>query len=125
MNCGQEPALLRRAATGTVEELAATGPILGCFTGEDFPEKTVILKPGDALAVFSDGLTEAGISRETMLGVEGVISLFRLPVPIGKTGEASEMAEYLALRMIEGFDEVAAGGVMRDDVCLLVAVVES
>ena len=125
VNCGQEPALLRRAATGDIEELAATGPILGCFMDADFPEKTIILGPGDALAIFSDGLTEAGISREKMLGVEGVISLFQQPIPIGKTAKASEMAEYLALRMIEGFDEVAAGGVTRDDVCLLVAVVKA
>lgn len=125
VNCGQEPALLRRASTGAVEELAATGPILGCFTGADFPEKTVILKPGDALAIFSDGLTEVGISRETMLGVEGITSILKLPVPNEKKEKASEIAEYLSLRMIEGFDEVSAGGIMRDDVCLLVAVVES
>ena len=125
VNCGQEPALLRRAATGAVEELASTGPILGCFTGVDFPEKTVILEPGDALAIFSDGLTEVGISRETMLGVEGITSILQLPIPNEKKAKASEMAEYLALRMIEGFDEVATGGIMRDDVCLLVAVVKN
>lgn len=124
VNCGQEPALLRRAATGAVEELASTGPLLGCFVGGSFPEKLVALEPGDALAIFSDGLTEVGSSRAKMLGVEGVISLFSLPVSNEKSATAMELAEELALRLIAGVDQAAAGGVMRDDVCLLVAVVE-
>ena len=38
--------------------------------------------------------------------------------------ETWKMAERLALHLISGVDAAAAGGVMRDDVCLLVAVVE-
>ncbi len=37
---------------------------------------------------------------------------------------AAEMAECVALSLIEGVDAAAQGGFMRDDVCLLVAVVE-
>lgn len=39
---GQEPGLLRRTATGAVEKLRATGPILGGFPGATFEERTVL-----------------------------------------------------------------------------------
>jgi sigma-B regulation protein RsbU (phosphoserine phosphatase) len=57
-NCGHNPPMLLRAS-GTVERLVPTAPLLGliedwgCATGE------VALAPGDLLAVFSDGVTEA------------------------------------------------------------------
>ena len=38
---------------------------------------------------------------------------------------ASAMAVHLAERVIAGVNRAAAGGVMRDDMCLLVAVVEN
>lgn len=122
VNCGQEPALLRRAVTGEVEELAATGPILGCFQGAQFEERAVVLARGDAVAIFSDGLTECGPNRLSMLGVEGISALFGKPFPDQEALEGSELAERLALGLIAGVDAAAAGGVMRDDVCLLVAV---
>ena len=124
VNCGQEPALVRRCGTGVVEELASTGPILGCLSGVVFQEARVRLGPGDALAIFTDGLTECGPSRAAMLGVEGVAALFGSPTPQEDAADAAEMAERLALRLISGVDTAAAGGVMRDDVCLLVAVVD-
>ena len=124
VNCGQEPALLRRAVTGRVEELSATGPILGGFAIGVFEERLVTLARGDALAIFSDGLTECGPNRLSMLGVEGVSALFGQSVPNEDALAGSEMAEHLALHLIAGVDAAAEGGVMRDDVCLLVAVVE-
>ena len=124
VNCGQEPALLRRADTGAVEELSSTGPVLGCLAGAVFHEARVLLGPGDALAVFTDGLTECGPSRAAMLGVEGISALFGSSVSKETAGDAAEMAERLALRLISGVDAAAAGGVMRDDVCLLVAVAD-
>lgn len=124
VNCGQEPALLRRAGTGLVEHLAPTAPVLGAFTGMAFEEQTVAMGPGDALALFTDGLTEVGISRTAMLNIEGVADLLSMAVVPGEVGDAESMAEHLALRLIGGVDAAAAGGVMRDDMCLLVAVAE-
>ena len=124
VNCGQEPALVRRMGTGRVEQLVPTGPVLGSFDGAVFEERTVALGLGDALAVFTDGLTEVGSSRLEMLGVEGVADLFGQLVAEGEAQDATEMAEHLALRLVKGVDAAATGGVMRDDVCLLVAVVD-
>jgi len=128
INCGQEPGLLRRAGrgpedAGRVEELLPTGPVLGTFIGAVFTEQSVSLAPGDALALFTDGLTEAGPDHTDMLGIEGVTALLAAPRPHGANVSAEERAEDFLLRLIEGVDQYAQAGV-RDDVCLLVAVVE-
>lgn len=123
-NCGQEPALVRRAGTGLVEYLVPTGPVLGSFEDAVFEERTVTLSLGDALAVFTDGLTEVGRSRTAMLNIEGVADLLAHAAVPDEVVGAEAVAEHLALRLIGGVDAAAEGGVMRDDVCLLIAVVE-
>ena len=122
VNCGQEPGLVRRYRTGLVEELSPTGPVLGTFAGVVFTEGTVTLAPGDALALFTDGFTEAGPNRAEMLGIEGVASLLAAPLPEA-VRTAEQLAEELSLRLTSGVDQFAQSGV-RDDVCLLMAVVE-
>ena len=123
-NCGQEPGLLRRASTGEVAQLRPTGPVLGTLSDSQYTEHTVTLAPGDALAIFSDGLTEVGPTRRDMLGVEGLMALMSEGVPQESGRTAAETAQALVLRLIAGVDAAAKSGVMRDDVCLLVGVVE-
>ena len=119
VNCGQEPGLVRRAATGQVEMLNPTGPVLGAFPGAAYTQDQAVLRPGDALALFTDGLTEAGPSRANMLELEGVAAL--LAAGIAPAEDAAAQAEALTLSLIDSVDRFAASGV-RDDVCLLVAV---
>jgi len=132
VNCGQEPALVRCAATGVVEELPPTGPVLGSLEGAVFAEGVAALGPGDVLAVFTDGLTEVGPTRLEMLGIEGMAALLGQPVssdalsdaPFKGNWQAADLAERLRVHLIGGVDRFAQGGVMRDDMCLLVGVVE-
>ncbi|MBV9848354.1 MAG: SpoIIE family protein phosphatase, partial [Armatimonadetes bacterium] len=65
--CGHEPALVRRAG-GWVEALETTGPPLGLAEGAEYGEGAVTLSPGDALLLYTDGLSEAGPSRRELLG---------------------------------------------------------
>ena len=128
VNCGQEPGLVRRAGrgpedAGRIEELPPTGPVLGTFVGAVFTERSLMLAPGDALALFTDGLTEAGPDHADMLGIEGVSALLAAPRPLDADSPAEQRAEDFLLRLIAGVDQFAQSGV-RDDVCLLVAVVE-
>ena len=58
VNAGQTPPLLRRQ-NGTVERLMSGGVALGMFDGSTYEEGEVHLAPGDALLMYSDGLTEA------------------------------------------------------------------
>jgi phosphoserine phosphatase RsbU/P len=57
-NAGHNPPLLVRT-DGAVERLEKGGLILGLFEHATFEEDTVVMKPGDLLITFSDGVTEA------------------------------------------------------------------
>ena len=123
VNCGQEPALIWRAADGRVEPLDATGAIMGAIEGAEFVQSCVALRPGDALAMFTDGLTEVGASRSNLLGVEGVSALLESAAVRTRGQSAAETAETLTADLIGGVDLYAQSGA-RDDMCLLLAVVE-
>ena len=128
VNCGQEPGLVRRMGqgpgdAGRIEELLPTGPVLGAFAGAVFTDRSVSLRPGDAFAFFTDGLTEAGPDHTDMLGIEGVTALLAAPRPHSSAVSAERRAEDFRLSLIAGVDQYAQSGV-RDDVCLLVGVVK-
>lgn len=114
VNCGQDAGLVLRGATGEVEELASTGPILGGFEGAAYTEESVSLARGDVLALFTDGLTEAGPTRSALLGGEGVARLLQ-----AQAGRRD--ARGIADRLIAGVDDYAQNGI-RDDQCLLIGV---
>ena len=58
VNAGQTPPLLRRQ-NGTIERLMSGGIALGMFDGSTYEQGEVQLNPGDALLMYSDGITEA------------------------------------------------------------------
>lgn len=58
VNAGQTPPLLRRQ-DGTIERLMSGGIALGMFEASTYEEGEVQLNPGDALLMYSDGITEA------------------------------------------------------------------
>jgi serine phosphatase RsbU (regulator of sigma subunit) len=58
VNAGQTPPLLRRR-DGTIERLLSGGVALGMFEGSTYEHGEVQLEPGDALVMYSDGITEA------------------------------------------------------------------
>ncbi len=114
VSCGQEPALLRRSAGGDVDELPPTGAVLGMSESAVYQESVVPLASGDAFALYTDGLTEAGPDRRHMLGVSGLASLFR---------QSEGPAQRVVDQVVAGV-EAYAGGVFRDDVCLLVGIMQ-
>lgn len=119
VNCGQDDGLILRAATGQIEVLPSTGPILGGFQGAEFVEEVVHLEPGDVLAVFTDGLTEAGPSRAALLAGDGVAALLRQSVRCH--AEEPPTAEGVVKHLMAAVDAYAETGI-RDDQCLLVAI---
>src|SRR6185369_12817617 len=56
-NCGHLPALLLGNDSG-LERLEATGTVLGLLRDWDCEIEERILRPGDTLAVYTDGITE-------------------------------------------------------------------
>ncbi len=58
VNAGQTPPLLRRQ-NGSIERLMSGGIALGMFEGSTYEAGELQMNPGDALLMYSDGLTEA------------------------------------------------------------------
>lgn len=115
VNAGQDAGLVLRASTGEVEPLPPTGLVLGAFGGTLYTEGQVTLERGDVLALFTDGLTEAGPTRTALLTGDGVAILLR-----DLAGETNPQT--IVERLMAGVDAHAGRGI-RDDQCLLVGVV--
>ncbi len=111
VNCGQEAGLLLRAEIGEVESLASTGTIIGAMDIDDFAEVTIPLAVGDLVALYTDGISEAGRKRSKMLREEGVAKLL-------KRQRGTDNVSDALTDMVTGIDRFAKGGI-SDDQCLL------
>lgn len=69
-NAGHPPALIVRRS-GAIEEIDSTGPLLGVLPNACWSTTTTWLAEGDALVLYSDGVTEAEVEGGE-LGVEGL-----------------------------------------------------
>jgi PAS domain S-box-containing protein len=125
VNAGQEPGLLWRAASDVVEGLWPTGPVLGSFPAATFEERVVTLANGDVLALFTDGLTEAGLNRKCLLGVPGVTAIFRRATERAPVCPNCPSVREVTARVMAAVEELATPAGLRDDICLLVARVEA
>jgi serine phosphatase RsbU (regulator of sigma subunit) len=106
--CGGHPlpAILR--ADGSVEELGATGTLLGLVERPDLHDVAGELAPGDTLVLYTDGLTEAG-APERVWAPEDLLESLR-----GAAGRpARGIVEHL---MAQAIDSLPAP---RDDVAVL------
>ena len=102
------PLIIR--ASGEVEEIGASGRLLGIFEDPALTDVHAEMAPGDSLAVFTDGLTEARQGRAIM----GEEALRRAAA--GCRGATAEESADLLLRTASDF----AGGALRDDVAVVV-----
>lgn len=70
---GHPPALHWRAGAGRWTPLESEGPMLGLLDEADFREATGVLRPGDALMLYTDGMVETrhadiGIGIDRLIG---------------------------------------------------------
>jgi serine phosphatase RsbU (regulator of sigma subunit)/catechol 2,3-dioxygenase-like lactoylglutathione lyase family enzyme len=75
-NCGHLCALLLRC-DDTLERLDSTCPVLGLFEGWDCLIDERLLLPGDTLALYTDGVTEAFNDAEEEFGEQRLIDALR------------------------------------------------
>jgi len=110
-NCGHLPALLMRA-TGCVERLETTATALGIFSDWECPTAERQLRPGDLLAIYTDGITEAFNPSGEEFGEERLIEMLH------RSRDLSPADLITAV-----FDEVRrfSPHEQRDDVTLIVA----
>ena len=69
-NAGHHPALLARAMDCSIEELAHTGIPLGVFDKASWSRECVEIKPGDALVLYTDGITDAQNTADECFDLE-------------------------------------------------------
>jgi sigma-B regulation protein RsbU (phosphoserine phosphatase) len=76
VNCGHNPPLLVRAS-GAVERLHATAPVIGLLPFWDCVDDQTTLNPGDLLVIYSDGVTEAGRDSGDEFGEDRLLEAVR------------------------------------------------
>jgi PAS domain S-box-containing protein len=108
LSAGGHPLPLVLRAGGAVDAVGSPGSLLGIVDPPELAEDRVELAPGDALVLFTDGVTEADRGAGTD----------RLPNVLARCAGAGA-ADIAAA--IEREALAAAGGPVRDDVAVLVA----
>jgi sigma-B regulation protein RsbU (phosphoserine phosphatase) len=104
---GHPPPLLRRA-DGTVQIVRDHGPLLGVLATPEFPVTEVMLEPGDALLLYTDGLIERNPLVDAEEGLARIIA--------GLPGTTAE-------ELLAELEQVALGSEPRrprDDVAILI-----
>ncbi len=108
-NAGHVPPLV--VSTDGARELKTTDLVVGLFAQASYRNQSLTLAPGDALVLFTDGVTEAEDAREEQLGIDPIREL--LQTLHGRTADA--LLDTVATRVHDYLGEVPAG----DDVTML------
>ena len=110
-NCGHLAGLLLRARGGA-EQLCPTGTVLGMFREWDGHMGQCQLGPGDLVALYTDGVTEARNAKGTEFGYRGLLRALRKR----KSATAKAVVEGVL-----GEVEAWSAGEQEDDITLIVA----
>lgn len=90
VNAGQTPPLLRKA-DGSIIRLSTGGVALGMFEGSEYEQGHIQLDPGDALVMYTDGITEAESPDGTPFDEAGLERTLALHVGAYGTSAAAEL----------------------------------
>ena len=71
-NAGHYPPIVARA-DGSIERLAAGGPVLGVFPDASYEQDEIQLSSGDRVVLYTDGVTEARNAADEEFGEERLI----------------------------------------------------
>ena len=108
---GHPPVLHYQASTGRVSKLNAGSIVLGVYEEIEYPTESVSLERGDALVLYTDGITEASNADDEIFGID------RLGDVVAAHG--GESPEALATAILTTASQFAHQG-WEDDVTLVV-----
>jgi sigma-B regulation protein RsbU (phosphoserine phosphatase) len=110
-NAGHLPPFLMR--DGKAEPLEVTGTVVGAFPFSRYEEKTVVLRPGDLLVAFTDGIVEPENEYGVPFGEENLIELL---LRYGRR-DSQEIIE----RVMETVEQWTGSSELPDDMTMMVA----
>ncbi len=111
VNCGHNAAVLLRA-NGEVEMLDGPGLALGLFARRTHAEQSFHLNPGDILAIYSDGVSEAQNGAEEEFEVERLTDCLK--------AHHTEPAAAIVDRIFDAIDSFAGDAPQFDDITLMI-----
>jgi serine phosphatase RsbU (regulator of sigma subunit) len=112
VNAGHNECILMRPEDGESELLKSTGLPLGMLPGSSYEERGFEMRPGDILALYSDGVSEAYNKDEEEWGEDRLCEHLR--------AVAAEPAHKIVRSIFEAIDRFADGTPQHDDITLLV-----
>ena len=112
-SAGHNPPRIRRAGTKDFHDLGeAQGMPLGLDAAEQYPDSEIQLDPGDVLAIYTDGITEARNDDGQLSGIDLLDRAL---------GEAVGTPQEMIDRTLAAVERHAAGREADDDRTLIVA----
>ena len=117
-NAGHVPPYLLSTQGGdAVQMLRRTGPLLGIFEDATWEQKTVQLALGDALVLYTDGITDAEDGTGTFFGQERLLEILE-----ANRGRSAQDAQDALLAEVHQF---VGDAPQFDDLTLMVVVQDS
>jgi sigma-B regulation protein RsbU (phosphoserine phosphatase) len=114
-SAGHNPPRLRRCGEDLVRSLEEVGgPPLGLDDDTTYDQSTLILRPGDVLALYTDGITEAMDARRSQFGVNRLDEIL---------GRCDLSAAGITSAVINAVDHFTDGQAPEDDRTLLIGKV--
>jgi phosphoserine phosphatase RsbU/P len=110
-NCGHNNPILYRSHEGQCESLETTGQVLGPFPEATFGTENFLMKQGDVLLLYTDGVTEARNDQGVFFGENRLTDL------LVKHKDVS--AKEIAQRLLEEVQVFSAAGEYSDDKTLV------
>lgn len=110
-NAGHLPPVVRRRS-GRWESLEATGMVLGAMETASYEERSVPLEPGDLLALYSDGITEAQSSSGAFFDERAVAEILE--------GDPEAPVQQLAISVARELERFNPGEPSDDRTLLIV-----
>jgi len=107
VNAGHSTPIILRAATDEADRLRATGQILGPFPGEKYKADFTIMRKGDILLLYTDGITEASNERQELFGEQRLVELLRL--------HKSKSPKEICLQILQEVQTYGRDAVYSDD----------